>query len=259
MVDNYIQETEDTIEYPSDPNAVTEINNNIFIQENFRPYFAETHDPNQFLAQLPINSSTEVLKFDMQTKIIFREINSQFSFYGKDPFNFINNVNMKKLCKKVLDYGDRISSIPFTSRLHIENPYKVRDEKDVFFNSDPYLTSIIVRITYLDYVVELVDFRCLIWFCALNYDPFYNLLNDRNNNYNIVCKRSKRSRYSFKNKVNGIQFNFAKVYLSLDRKRLLKVTIQYRLENQRLMWQYSKIFNEEYDDGENNFPHIDLY
>jgi hypothetical protein len=99
----------------------------------------------------------------------------------------------------------------------------------------------------------------LIWFCALNYDPFYSLLNNKDNNYNIVCKRSKRSRCSFKNKVNGIQFNFAKVYLSLDHKRLLKVTIQYRLENQRLMWQYSKIFNEEHDNGENNFPHIDLF
>jgi hypothetical protein len=68
----------------------------------------------------------------MQTKILFREINSQFSFYGKDPFSFVNDINMKKFCKKVLDYGEPISSIPFTSKVHIENPYKVRDEKDVF-------------------------------------------------------------------------------------------------------------------------------
>jgi hypothetical protein len=60
---------------------------------------------------------------------------------------------MEKFIKKMLDYGERISSIPFTSRVHIQNPYKIRDEKDVFFNSDPYLTGIIVRITYLDYMI----------------------------------------------------------------------------------------------------------
>jgi hypothetical protein len=85
------------------------------------------------------------------------------------------------------------------------------------------------------------------------------MLNNKDNKYNIDCKRSKRWRYSFKNRINGIQFNFAKIYLSLDRKRILKVSVLYRLENQRLMWQYSKIFEDGYDDGENNFPHIDLY
>jgi hypothetical protein len=48
--------------------------------------------------------------------------------------------------------------------------------------------------------------------------------------------------------VNEIQFNFAKIYLSLDRKKMLKVSLQHRVENQNLMWQYSKMF-EEREDG----------
>jgi hypothetical protein len=102
---NYIEEVEGSMNFPSDLEEVNNISNVEFIQENFRPYFVEEHQPNLFVAQLPNNCQIEILKFDMQTKIIFREFNSQFSFNFKDPFNFVNDMNMEKFTKKILDYG----------------------------------------------------------------------------------------------------------------------------------------------------------
>jgi hypothetical protein len=90
-------------------------------------------------------------------------------------------------------------------------------------------------------------------------NSLYDLLGNKDYDYNIKCKKTKMCRYSLKNKLNNIQFNFEKIYLSLDRKRLLKVSIQHRIDNQRLMWQYSRIFNAEDTDGVNIFPHLDLY
>jgi hypothetical protein len=134
---------------------------------------------------------------------------------------------MKAFSKKVLECGNRISLTSFNSETCVQNSYVDQNDKDIFYNSDPYLTSLIARISYGDYIVETVDFHHLIWFCNLYYDHFYDLLNDKEHIYNISCKKSKNCRYSFKSKTNKIQFNFAKVYLSLDRKRTLKILIQH--------------------------------
>jgi hypothetical protein len=79
----------------------------------------------------------------------------------------MENIDMIKFTKKLFDYADRLSSIEYDSESLVKNLYKKFDQKDVFFNSDIDITSLIVCISYPDHVVELIDSQNLIWLYRL--------------------------------------------------------------------------------------------
>jgi hypothetical protein len=101
--------------------------------------------------------------------------------------NFINDINMESFTKKIFDYRNCISSIYF-------------------------------RITYPEYILELIDFHCIIWFCELNYDNFYDLLNKPEYIYNIKCKKANIFRFL---RIDLIKFNLILpkfIYHRIERK-----------------------------------------
>jgi hypothetical protein len=224
-----------------------ENNNNYHEDSPYGKYYNEPLHFNYFMYNLPSSCDTAILKYDDRASIIFQEYSSRFSFEAKDPVKFIEEVNMIDFTKRLLNYADHLSSIIYDSETIVKNPYKKFDQKDVFYNPDIDISSLIVRISYLDYVVELIDYQNLIWLCRMNCQEFKDILNSRELNYNIkLCMRKNPVvNYSFKNNFNKVRFNFSKVYFSKDLSRILKVVLEFRIEGEVYMNQFRKEFNEE--------------
>jgi hypothetical protein len=117
-------------------------------------YYNEPLHFNYFTYNLPSNCDTAILKYDDRSNIIFQEYNSRFSFEARDPVKHIEEVNMIDFTKKLLNYTDRLSSLIYDSENLVKNPYKKFDQRDVFYNTDMDISSLIVRISYPEYVVN---------------------------------------------------------------------------------------------------------
>jgi hypothetical protein len=254
---------------PSDPPSINissniqinniENNNNCHEDSPYGKYYNEPLHFNYFTYNLPPTCDTAILKYDDRANIIFQEYNFRFSFEAKGPDKYIEEVNMIDFTKRLLNYADHLSSIIYDSETLVKNPYKKFDQKDVFYNPHIDISSLIVRISYPDYVVELIDYQNLIWLCRMNCEEFKNILNSKELNYNIkLCTLTHSAiNYSFKNRINKVRFNFSKVYFSKDLSRILKVVLEFRIEGEVYMNQFRKEFNEE--EVGNEIPLLSLY
>jgi hypothetical protein len=111
-----------------------------------------------------------------------------------------------------------------------------------------FITSLIIRISYPDHVVELIDFQNLI---------FFIIDNTLNCNIKTIIKGNPVMNYSFKNRINNVHFNFSRLYFSKDLKMIHKIVLQYLIEGEEYMNQFKREFNEE--EEINSLPLLSTY